>query len=58
VRLAMAREAGAPTLLVRRGVRPGGLAPREHLTRLTWSLDLPAVSSEVPGGATGAVNTS
>jgi len=27
-----------PTLLVRRGLRPGGLAPREGLTRFTWSL--------------------
>jgi hypothetical protein len=32
--------AGAPgqVLLVRRGLRPGGLAPRETLTRFTWSL--------------------
>lgn len=32
--------AGAPgqVLLVRRGLRPGGLAPRESLTRFTWSL--------------------
>jgi DNA-binding SARP family transcriptional activator len=31
---------GAPgqVLLVRRGLRPGGLAPRETLTRFTWSL--------------------
>jgi DNA-binding SARP family transcriptional activator len=29
---------GRPTLLVRRGLRPGGLAPREQLTRFTWSL--------------------
>jgi DNA-binding SARP family transcriptional activator len=28
----------APVLLVRRGLRPGGLAPREALTRFTWSL--------------------
>jgi DNA-binding SARP family transcriptional activator len=27
-----------PVLLVRRGLRPGGLAPRESLTRFTWSL--------------------
>ena len=30
--------AGLPTLLVRRGLRPGGLAPPENLTRFTWSL--------------------
>jgi len=29
---------GRPTILVRRGLRPGGLAPRENLTRFTWSL--------------------
>jgi DNA-binding SARP family transcriptional activator len=37
-RLAVAREARPPTLLVRRGLRPGGLAPRESLTRFTWTL--------------------
>jgi DNA-binding SARP family transcriptional activator len=29
---------GQPTLLVRKGLRPGGLAPVENLTRFTWSL--------------------
>jgi DNA-binding SARP family transcriptional activator len=29
---------GCPTLLVRKGLRPGGLAPAESLTRFTWSL--------------------
>ena len=38
VRLALAREAPAPTLLVRRGLRPGGLAPPATLTRFTWSI--------------------
>jgi hypothetical protein len=57
VRLALAREAGSPTLLVRRGVRPGGLAPREHLTRLTWSLDLPSAAAGTAGAETGGVNT-
>jgi DNA-binding SARP family transcriptional activator len=37
-RLALARHARAPTVLVRRGVRPGGLAPPEKLTRFTWSV--------------------
>ena len=38
VRAAIARDAGAPVLLVRRGLRPGGLAPGSSLTRYTWSL--------------------
>ena len=37
-RLRLAREATAPTLLVRRGLRPGGLAPPPALTRFTWSI--------------------
>jgi DNA-binding SARP family transcriptional activator len=37
VRSALATS-GRPTLLVRRGLRPGGLAPPENLTRFTWSL--------------------
>jgi DNA-binding SARP family transcriptional activator len=37
-RLEIARHAGCPTLFVRRGLRPGGLAPGESLTRFTWSL--------------------
>jgi hypothetical protein len=38
VRTALAARAGPPALLVRRGLRPGGLAPRESLTRFTWTL--------------------
>jgi hypothetical protein len=30
--------AGTPTLVVHRGTRPGGLAPRETLTRFTWTI--------------------
>src|SRR6266511_3515237 len=37
-RLTVARGARPPTLLVRRGLRPGGLAPQSSLTRFTWSL--------------------
>jgi hypothetical protein len=37
-RLALARHAAAPVLLVRRGLRPGGLAPPRALTRFTWSV--------------------
>jgi transposase len=36
-RTQIAREAPCPVLLVRRGVRPGALAPPEALTRFTWS---------------------
>jgi DNA-binding SARP family transcriptional activator len=36
-RLVVARESRPPVLLVRRGVRPGGLAPPEARTRFTWS---------------------
>ena len=38
VRGALAARAAPATVLVRRGMRPGGLAPRESLTRFTWSL--------------------
>jgi DNA-binding SARP family transcriptional activator len=37
-RLSIANGAPAPVLLVRRGLRPGGLAPADSLTRFTWSL--------------------
>jgi hypothetical protein len=40
VRSALA-QAATPTLLVRRGLRPGGLAPPEGLTRFTWSVGPP-----------------
>jgi DNA-binding SARP family transcriptional activator len=35
-RLALARA--VPVLLVRKGLRPGGLAPPESLTRFTWTM--------------------
>jgi DNA-binding SARP family transcriptional activator len=37
-RLAVVAGAEVPTLFVRRGPRPGGLAPSETLTRFTWTL--------------------
>jgi hypothetical protein len=37
-RTALAAATGRPTLLVRRGLRPGGLAPRESDTRFTWTI--------------------
>ena len=36
-RLEVAQRAPCPVLLVRRGLRPGGLAPPHALTRFTWS---------------------
>ncbi len=36
-RILIARSATAPVVLVRRGLRPGGLAPPRALTRFTWS---------------------
>ena len=35
---------GTPTLLVRKGLRPGGLAARENLTRFTWSIKVRVIS--------------
>src|SRR5437762_3418402 len=37
-RVAVAVGAEVPTLFVRRGLRPGGVAPSETLTRFTWTL--------------------
>jgi DNA-binding SARP family transcriptional activator len=37
-RTALATAGGRPVLLVRRGLRPGGLAPRESDTRFTWTI--------------------
>lgn len=37
-RTAIATQTSAPTVLVRRGIRPGGLAPRESETRFTWTI--------------------
>ena len=37
-RTVLAESARPPVLFVRRGVRPSGLAPRESLTRFTWTL--------------------
>jgi DNA-binding SARP family transcriptional activator len=40
VRRALVDHAAPPTLLVHRGPRPGGLAPRESRTRFTWSIEV------------------
>ena len=39
-RHAFLRDSSAPTVFVRKGVRPGGLAPPESMTRFGWSLSL------------------
>ncbi|HEX2345935.1 MAG TPA: AfsR/SARP family transcriptional regulator [Gaiellaceae bacterium] len=41
-RSALVEQAPAPMLLVRRGLRPGGLAPEATLTRFTWSIEIGA----------------
>jgi DNA-binding SARP family transcriptional activator len=41
-RLALAREAAAPVLFLRRGLRPGGLSPPEKVTLYRWSVTVPA----------------
>ena len=38
-RRALAERATAPVVLVQRGTRPGGLAPRDSWTRFSWSLE-------------------
>ncbi len=37
-RRALVESPPAPTVLVRRGLRPGGIAPQATLTRFTWSI--------------------
>src|SRR5439155_20488391 len=37
-RLTLARDAEPPALLVKRGVRPSGVAPEGTMTRFTWSI--------------------
>ncbi len=37
-RLTLARDAEPPALLVKRGLRPSGVAPEGTMTRFTWSL--------------------
>jgi hypothetical protein len=38
-RRALVRRANSPVLLVHRGLRPSGLAPRESRTRFSWTLE-------------------
>lgn len=39
IRRALVRTGAPPTLLVHRGTRPGIVAPRESLTRFSWSME-------------------
>ena len=39
IHLGLMRGGSPPVLLVHRGTRPGGLAPRESQTRFSWSLE-------------------
>jgi DNA-binding SARP family transcriptional activator len=48
VRLAVAAGSGVPTLFVRRGLRPGGVAPNNTLTRFTWTLGSHQIESPAP----------
>jgi DNA-binding SARP family transcriptional activator len=41
-RTALATTPGVTTLLVRRGLRPGGLAPQTSETRFTWTIAAPS----------------
>ncbi len=41
VRSALAARAVPPVILVHRGLRPGGLAPPDGLSRFTWSIRIP-----------------
>jgi DNA-binding SARP family transcriptional activator/class 3 adenylate cyclase len=49
-RLTLARDAAVPTLLVRKGVRPGGLTPPERMTRYTWSFVHAGDAATASGG--------
>ena len=42
-RAALVESPPAPTVLVRRGLRPGGIAPQASLTRFTWSIEGPRI---------------
>ncbi len=48
-RSAIAKAAPAPVLFVRRGTRPGALAPRQDVTRFGWSAAGVMPGSIVPG---------
>ncbi len=48
-RSAIARAAPAPILFVRRGIRPGALAPRDDVTRFSWSSAVPGSGAPLFG---------
>jgi DNA-binding SARP family transcriptional activator len=43
-RAALVASPPAPTVLVRRGLRPSGIAPHATLTRFTWSIARPTIA--------------
>jgi len=47
-RRAVALGSDVPTLFVRRGLRPGGVAPNETLTRFTWTLGAERILPPAP----------
>ena len=48
LRAEIVKNAPVPTVLVRRGVRPGVLAPKADVTRLRWSMIAPAHGAQAP----------
>jgi class 3 adenylate cyclase len=52
-RLELLRNGAAPAVLVRRGLRPGLLAPREAATRFTWSLAPADAGAAAPASTHG-----
>jgi DNA-binding SARP family transcriptional activator len=44
-RAALASQATSPVVIVRRGLRPGGIAPPQALTRFTWTVGSAASAS-------------
>ncbi|MEP6639906.1 MAG: cation:proton antiporter, partial [Chloroflexota bacterium] len=50
MRTELARTSVLPVLFVRRGTKPGALAPRDDLTRFSWSFVGPGDPAPVAGG--------
>jgi Kef-type K+ transport system membrane component KefB len=53
VRTELARTSDLPVLFVRRGTKPGALAPRDDLTRFSWSFVGREERAPTSGGAKG-----
>ena len=48
IRHALVRDSPAPVVLVQKGLRPSGIAPKETITRFTWSVS----GANAPGALT------